>query len=340
MLAKALLLLSLSAIFLLLAFETIYRFQILDTYLPELRSFNDRVDLESYSNRNTILVLGDSFSAGTTSYPETLRLSQNTFGVINSSIPGTGIIEAAIVAPRRFEKFRPSILIYQIYLGNDLADISYPVNWREVPFVRNIYWTIAQNLRSLRFLNYRLGQLYYSSKGTPSEARSANLDVEEGRPFSVEGFDPREKTLLKANPLLIENQILLKGDRQRDYELFLRKLEELLRLCADGECEAYLLVLPHPCQVDKQYLDHMKLLGARFTNPDEIISADYPFITGLKNFLEELGYKNTHLLNPIYALREKEVQGVGVYYQNNSHLNRAGQKVLSEYLLRELGLSR
>lgn len=338
--AKTLILLSLSSIFFLLAFETIYRFQIFDTYLPELRSFNDGVDLKSYSNKNTILVLGDSFSAGTTSYPETLRHSQTIFGVINSSIPGTGIIETAIVAPRRFAKFRPSILIYQIYVGNDLADISYPINWQEVSFARNIYWTLSQNFRSIRFLNYRLGQLYYSSRGIPSEARPSRLDVEEGRPFSLEGFDHREKTLLKADPWLIEDQILVKGNRRRDYELFLRKLEKLLRLCAPGYCEAYLLVLPHPCQVDEQYLNRMKLLGARFTNQDEILSADYPFTSGLRNFQQEKGYNNAHLLNPIYALREKEGQGVGLYYQNNSHLNRAGQKVLSEYLIRELGLPR
>jgi len=43
-------------------------------------------------------------------------------------------------------------------------------------------------------------------------------------------------------------------------------------------------------------------------------------------------------LNPLPALRQSERQGRVVYYQNDSHLNHQGNRVLASFLLDELGL--
>jgi hypothetical protein len=133
-----------SGIAALLIFEFIYRDQLIDTFRAELKAYNSPQVL-NMDERKTLLVMGDSFSAGNTSYPAWLRFFQDDYRVINAGVPGIGILEAAATAPRRFEEFKPSIFIYQVYVGNDLYNISYPVNWSNVSFIRNLYWSVAQH---------------------------------------------------------------------------------------------------------------------------------------------------------------------------------------------------
>jgi len=64
-------------------------------------------------------------------------------------VGGTGIFQTLMIAPGRLRRFHPSVLVYQIYVGNDLFDVRYPVSWRRLSIARNVYWTAANHLRSL-----------------------------------------------------------------------------------------------------------------------------------------------------------------------------------------------
>lgn len=162
-----------SAVLALLAFEILYRIQVVDTYAPELRAYDPGSDLRNDDGRPTILLMGDSFTAGTESFPAILRRDLPGARIINAGIPGTGIIETAIVAAERFRRFRPAVFVYQIYVGNDLFNITYPVNWHKLSVTRNLYWMLAQRFRSISYLNYRLGQFNYRMHVADDETISA-----------------------------------------------------------------------------------------------------------------------------------------------------------------------
>lgn len=275
-------------IFGLFLFEFVYRTQIIDTYLPELRGFNPENGIEDGKNRKTVLIMGDSFTAGTTTYAGIMQKELPDYRVINSGISGTGVIQASIIAKRRFQKFKPSIFIYQVYVGNDLFDITYPVNWEKLSFLRNIYWMISNHFRSITFLNYRLSQLQPFAKSEKQEAPLKNETpvethgIDTTEIFSPENYTSRAKQYLQAEPTLIENQITVKGNRSKDYETFLHKLETLLSYCKQGECAAYILVIPHCSQVDTHYLANMKRIGAVFTNEERMLNDEYPFIEKMR----------------------------------------------------------
>ena len=47
---------------------------------------------------------------------------------------------------------------------------------------------------------------------------------------------------------------------------------------------------------------------------------------------------NVQILNPIQVLKNNEKENKRMYYQNECHLNPNGQRVIAEYILREINL--
>src|SRR5215831_21000878 len=142
----------------LLVLEWLYRSQLVDTYRPELHTLNPPQVLAPNA-KPTLLVMGDSFTASRTSYAGILQDTLQEWRVINAAVSGTGVLQALYMAPKRFAQFYPSVFVYQVYVGNDLFDIRYPTNWRTVSLVRNLYWFLANHLRVIGYLNYRLRQV-------------------------------------------------------------------------------------------------------------------------------------------------------------------------------------
>lgn len=317
------------SVFAIVVLEVVYRFQIIDTYKPELRTYNSETVLVDNEN-TTILAMGDSFTAGNSSYPVALRKRLKGYRVINSGISGTGINEALIIAPRRFDDFNPSIFIYQIYVGNDLINIRYPVNWDTLSLQRNIYWNLIQYTRSLAYLNYRLAH----NIGAEHDPKIQNNANEPG--FSVEKYTKRDRLYLRADPAILEHQIAVNDAYKSEYAYFLEKLSALLANCRPASCRAYVIVVPHASQVHSRYLEHQKHLGAYFSNPDKIAETEYPFIRGVKESLA--GNRNVTVLNPLSHLRHRENEGIDMYYQNDSHLKPAGQQALGDFLLDRIQL--
>ena len=109
-------------IVLVIGLEVSYRFQWFDFYKAELTGLNDLAEIDN--SENSILIMGDSFSATKDSYVGFLNKNDSTFTYINSSIPGTGIIQHNLILKSRIKKYNPSTIIYQIYPSNDLIDIE------------------------------------------------------------------------------------------------------------------------------------------------------------------------------------------------------------------------
>jgi hypothetical protein len=324
----------------LLALETLYRLQIVDAYAPELRAHNRPQDLVGRPGMPALLAMGDSFTAGSRSYPSLLRRCQDRYRVINGGISGTGVLESLLVAPRRFEAIQPALFLYQIYIGNDLINIRYPVSWSTVSPLRNLYWELSRVLRSLIYLNYRLGQLS-ASKTHPLPFLPQGQLEQIARtggdgPFRASAYAAREKVYLAADPGLLEEQVLARGGRAPDYWVFLQGLDKLLRYCEAPSCRAYVLVVPHAVQTAAHYLEDMQALGAKFSDVDAISSDPSPFLEGVRRYLKKMGLGEVVVLDPLPVLRAEEQKQRRVFYQNDPHLNPYGQTVLGGFLCREI----
>ena len=307
--------------------EFFYRFQVVDMYKPELLAYNSSKDLTE--GRDTLLALGDSFTAGS-SYLSYLRPLLPQYRIINGGISGTGVVQASLVARRRFHQFRPSIFIYQVYVGNDLFDLRYPINWRTMSATRNLFWIAAQRLRVLSFFNYRLAQLIFTQKFLQ---RAADNTTDMKTPFSPERYTERPVLYLKAEPGLIEDTVLAKGNRAADYLEYLGLLRNMLAVC-QSPCEAYILVIPHCAQVNSRYLNNFRNLGAVFSIPDALESVDYPFISRLRQELSSI--PNVKVVNALPVLRAAEEQGEEVYFRNDDHLTPKGHEIVAALLNKEI----
>jgi hypothetical protein len=310
-----------------LVLEWVYRAQLVDTYAAELRASNRPEDLVD-DGRPTVLAMGDSFTAGRASYAGILQDRLRRWRVVNAGIGGTGVLQALYVAPERFARFRPKILVYQIYVGNDLFDLRYPVNWRAIPPTRNAYWLLANHLRVAGWMNYRLGQL----GGTLA---TAHADADRDAPFALDRYDPRVRTYLRAEPALFEDSVLVRGARAADYEILLAKLDELVARCGPDACSAALLVIPHVSQVEDAWVARMRALGASLDGPPPEWTADYPFVRRLReHFASRPGVR---VLDPLPALRTAARTGP-VYFGSDEHLNAQGQAVVAAFVAAQLGL--
>jgi len=78
----------------------------------------------------------------------------------------------------------------------------------------------------------------------------------------------------------------------------------------------------------------MKSLGFVFGDNKQILNNDYPFIMQIQQEFKQ--NPNVQILNPIQALKNNEKENKRMYYQNDGHLNPNGQKVIAEYILREI----
>jgi len=333
-LAVGAVILVLSLVTALALFEVLYRVQVIDTYAPELRTYNPPDQLNNTTGLPTALLMGDSFTAGAgESYPSQLRRVLPGARIINAAVPGTGIIQTAIMAGPRFARFRPRVFVYQIYVGNDLFDIRYPKGWGRASVLRNLYWFVSGRLRSVAFVNYRLSQTRFQRRLAGTE-RSDPTTIDQ--PFSPALYTTRARLYFEAEPGLVNESVLVRGQRARDFAVLVERLRPVLAKCTPGECTAYVLVIPHCAQVTPDYLRRFQVLGATLDSA-AMQTTDYPFVAELRSKLRDL--PNVTVLNPIIVLRKSEESGMPVYHSNDDHLNSTGNRVLEHFLAPQLATS-
>jgi len=179
--------------------EVAFRFQVVDFWQAELRRYNTTIATGSGA---TVLLLGTrSVPAGALADQLRLQLGPRV-AVINSAVSGTTARDALLVAPRRLERFRPQVVIYQVYIGNDLFETRH-AGASKAALGRRLYWTLLdRGWWSLGWGNYKLGQLR-------DQLLRAQLDDLEGdrgaaelreaaRPFDPRAYRSRDRQLAAA----------------------------------------------------------------------------------------------------------------------------------------------
>jgi hypothetical protein len=311
-------------LFVLFSLEIMYRFQVMDFYAVEGKGCNPHFSAEK---KNNILVFGDSFTGHPDSYLKYLQDSLPQYQCINQGVPGTGIYEANLIASKRNQNVPPKMLIYQIYVGNDLMNIRKNTHWGHLPFWKNVYYSLANYLKSLEFLNYRLAQFQYvrqakAQVGIPA----APFDSSKVDTFDVTKYSAYEKQVLGAEPELLANSILLQNDRKADMQTLIQGIQTLIGNCAiTDSIPVYLLVIPHCSQVNDFYRNKYTQLGISLSK-DSLYSADnYPFIKELSAAFSS--QKNVHIVNPLPMLREEDKATRRMYNENDFHFTDAGYEV-------------
>lgn len=317
-------------VFVSLIFEGLYRMQIIDFYKNELIGLNPKTLFEK-NNKPNVLAFGDSFIGQPQSFVEFLQDSFPNYHFVNNGIPGTGIFEARSIANNRMKEFPPKRLIYQIYVGNDLMNIRKNTNWNKLPFLKNVYYSLANYFKSLEFLNYRFAQFAYFRKfKTGVGMKGADENVKEEDVFEVEKYSPYEKQVLSGDPQLLENSILLKEDRIADFAYLQENIQRLIKAANNDSIPVYLVVIPHCSQVNAYYRQKYEDLGIKMPQDSLYTSTNYPFIQSLRKAFSQ--QKNILIVDLLPALQAKDSLNRRMYFENDFHFTEAGQRVAADVL--------
>jgi hypothetical protein len=301
--------------------EISYRYQWFDFYKAELKGLNRKQDLRS--DKDKILICGDSFSADTLSYVSVLRNNLDEYSLINAAVPGTGIRQHALYIPKRIKKYDPDIFIYQFYVGNDLFDISHPSGSAGISTSRKMYWWMADRWLSLPYLNFRFAGLRYRFY----DDAGGSYKPKENEVFSLDQYSKREKFNYKAEPGLVNNTLFLENGRDKDWDLFEKKFKTMTKGLKPS-CHKMFVIVPHQSQLSNEYLLRHINLGAQFEHPKEMISDNYPLYKKIETLCDATGFT---IVDPLEIFRIEDTTG-SIYYSNDPHLTEKGNSVLGYYI--------
>lgn len=293
--------------------EWIYREQWIDFYSKEWTFQNPVVKPDPQKKK--ILVFGDSFSADANSWVNQWK-NDTSVQVFNAAIPGVGPETFRLIMENRLEETSPSIVVVQLYEGNDLYDISKPVNWSAHSFGRNLFWSLSNSFRSLNFVNYRLGQAKadISIAGNPKS----------GEAFSPEKYDPRTRLYIAGDRSYPQSQITVSGEATEQFEELVEMLREMKEM--SGSATFIVLPVPHCVQVDGRYLRYYRRVGA---------GLDRSVLRG-HAWAERLKKEGFSVIDPIETFRKAALKGTTLYYANDPHLNKEGQTLLLKIVREKL----
>lgn len=302
-------------------FEMVYRLYIIDFYKNSFSALNGAENLKN--TKADFLIFGDSFSCFPNGYVEQLKKQNPENKILNFSVSGIGIKQINLFAKQKIEKHNPDVVVYQVYVGNDLIDIKNVTNWETLSFQRNIYWKVSDVFLSLRYLNQNFAFL----------KQPKNLKSDFTSSFDENKYNFREKLLVKANPYYIENSILITEDFELRYQVWKEELESFLHSVSNNR-KVYVVFIPHKVQLNSFYSETMEKIEAKFSNCEQVFKVDYPFLEKAKTDFKN--NKNVTFLNPLSCFREIDKAENRLYFENDEHLNEVGQQVLTNYLSKEI----
>jgi len=310
-----------SCLFCLFFLEFTYRFQFIDFYKTELNYFNNLN--EQNIGEKKVLVFGDSFTANSNNYINILNNNNNNITFLNAAMPGVGIQEINCIAKNRIEAFKPKMIIVQLYVGNDLLDIKKPINWHSISLFRNLYWHVSNRFYSIRYLNYKLGQL----KEAMGQAIETEL-VSDSDTFSTNKMSKREYILTQADPNYYEKSINISDEYEARFSKLSENLNDIHDLCKKYGIPLKVLIIPASCQVSLYYKNNLEKCGAYFEQKNTTDTI-YPFINKLTNRFK---VNSIEFLNPLSMFQRADSSGHRLYYENDIHLNKEGNIVLAKFL--------
>lgn len=303
--------------------EVAYRFQWFDFYKKEFEFLNK--DVKHVNGLTKVLVLGDSFTAFPGGYVDMLNKADSTRVFYNSGISGIGAQEICCIAPRRLKQIKPSLVLIQVYVGNDLIDIEKPVNYKTISLFRNLYWTLTNKLYGARYINYNLGRVKYALGKTIQP-----ISLKDSSKFAVEKMNKRELLLISADPNYYEKSIFIRSGYEGRFLTFVQQLKKTISRCELEGIKVKVIVIPASFQVSDYYKKNLEKCGAVFTS-NNTLEKNYPLVRHLTQELSP-----TPVLNPINALQHADSSGNRVYFENDLHLSEKGNIVLANFLSGEL----
>ncbi len=300
--------------------EIAYRYQWIDFYKTEFNALNQNMPSDC---QKRILVFGDSFSAQQESYVNLLRETHPETCIYNAAVPGTGIMQTRIIAKSRIEKVHPQMVIYQMYLGNDLIDIHHPINWAKLNPMRNLYWWLSDRFRVVAHLNHKLGQLSHAAASDIDNAHDPKNEAS----FSVDKYSSRTKLYLKSDSKYLDKSVRALEDYDRRIQKLLEGIE-YLRSVTPKTCPLVVLMIPHCTQVNDHYFEQYQSLGAKFPDKSSYMTAEYDLLAQLRSHFSD---DDITFINPLPSLRKHDLVEKPLYYANDPHLNANGHKVLHHF---------
>lgn len=301
--------------------EAGYRVGGLDPHGAELKAFNPDLVTGSWGG-STLLALGDSFTAGTESWPFAL---QSTLGeewrVVNSGVGGTTITHARLAAKRRIRQFDPDVVVFQTYVGNDLLDLRHPRNSPEIGLARRVYWWVVDSgAFAPWYLNHRAAGLAARRPFDPEVAAEAV-----SAPFSVDRFSPRDRWLSQVDSANVERQILVNApSTEAAWRRYEKNLHNLAAQCRESGADLVILVVPHCIQVASVYRERFAALGASWEDEDLLRRSPTPFVTRVREALP-----SARVVDPLQAMQQAESGGARIYSTNDPHLTAEGAWLLA-----------
>lgn len=330
--------------------QFVYDYQIIDFYRSELQAYNTNEDVDK-APVETILAMGDSFTAGEGSWPGYLKNYFPDYRIINSGVGATGVQDALAMAKRRFSRFQPDIFIYQIYVGNDLV-FKYKRDWSNLSFTRNVWWSITNNFPVLQHIRRKILNYRPPTKTSPQpviETQAQQKATETNVPmlhevdtrgintdevFGPDKYTERIKLMFTFDPYWIDEQVTLRGYYGSLYPQYIEDLKKLLDYCDDQSCRTIIMVIPDKSQVNDSYFNQYTTLGQQVREKLLFQYYNYPFY---KQLLADLSDYNVMIVNFLPLLREQE-KIKQLYFTNDEHLNPAGYQFVAKVLARKIEL--
>jgi hypothetical protein len=299
-----------------------------------------------------VLVLGDSQTAGYTSNDESYpgRLEQlwqahdprGSFEVLNAGVDGYGPQQAYLWYRERGVPLDPDLVIFAIYVGNDLSDLAFgqidgAVIDDDAGLVSPILtpWTWAELHSSLVTL-----------VRPPLVARVSRplqqLGIEIGPPLPPVGLDPLIRVLRECHGCWFQSlkQALRAETHPAAIEQSYRRMELLLRVLsarvtANGARLA-VLVIPTKAQVEPQDEQGAINRSARLLQlRDEELRYDDEAYARVLKAAQRVGVPT---IDPLVELR-REAACNRLYYRRDWHLNPDGNRALATALDEALAAS-
>ena len=285
--------------------ELSYRYQVIDFYNRSFLYLNKNEDTKNAEP--DVLIIGDSFSAQPNGYIDQLREAYPDLKIINSAVPGTGVRQHQLILEKRLRRYTPKKVLYQVYVGNDLTDVTHPINFKSNGILRNVYWAMSDRLLVVPFINARLGRF------KSPDPVDHTLHSQE---FGVAKYTARCKFYLRADHQIINNSVQVKGDMKVVYDEWIERFQKFKETLPQST-ELAVLIIPHCSQVNSTYQRRFEMLGAKFE--EDFQKDNYPFIVNFKNALPAVA-----VINPMKELREVDEP----YFVNDPHLSPIGQRKL------------
>ena len=308
-------------------------------------------------DKKLVLSIGDSFTVykdySKKNYFSILEKNinnQQNYQFLNLANAGDDMDEYSNTLCFIKKNIKPNTLIFGIFLGNYISHI--PFNKKEnkdCDLIKENKKGIKNFLKKSLLINISFRTLKYHLSIFESEVYFSNKErLVKEKILSYQNIENHEKDLSEKiirsaqndaiNPydlfLAIYNKNFyvdlanLNNDQiVNDYNKFKKKLLKLNNDCKKIVKNCIFILIPPSTWIDKKYFNYYKELGY---NVDEKIIIKNNLINNLEKFLN---IKNIIFINPINALKNHKEN---LFIRNDTHLNDYGQKILGDYISKNL----